>query len=224
MGDARTVAASVIITNCLYELRDPDGTNYNKDGAYAELLGYINRCLEVLYEILVYDDSELTRTGTGDIATVDGTQSYDMSDNDMGDLWIPHRVWVDEYPPMKMCEEEDLYGGINAEESENTAREQPDQYCIIGDYIWFKTVPDDAYTVYFRYYPNFTPLTLVTESMPYKNIFNNEVIEGVKVLAKHRNEIGIQVDAILKDIFNEKAMRIMRKRRTKSVRIFPGRR
>lgn len=221
MGDARTVAASAIITSVLYELRDPNGTNYNRDGAYAELLGYINRCLEEIYEILVDERSELIRTGSGTITTVDGTQSYDLSANSMGDLWVPHRVWISEYEPMEMCEEEDLYDAINDEEIGDTARTRPEAYCLVGDYIWFKDVPDDAYTVNLRYFPNFTPLASTAASMPHKNLFNNEVIEGVKVLAKHRNDRGVSIDATLKDIFRIRAMRVERRRRKKTVRIVP---
>lgn len=218
MGAALSVTAANIITKVLYELRDPSGTNYNKDGAYAELLGYINRCLEWLYEILVGVESELVRTGSGTITTVAGTQSYALSSNSMGDLWFPHRVWISTYQPMDQCEEADIYDAISANEGGQTSRAQPDEYCIIGDYLWFKDVPDAAYTVNVRYFPNFVPLSATTSAMPYKNLFNNEVIEGVKILAKNRNEMSVSIDASLKDIFYQKAMKIVHKRDKRDVR------
>jgi len=228
MGAAVSILASVIITRALYELRDPDGNNYNKDGAYAELLGYINQCLELIHEILVDENSEIAGTGTGTITTVAGTQSYALSDNTMGDFWLPKRlkndtyaVWVSEYAPMEMCTEMDTYDAINANEGSSTSRTQPDEFCIIGDSLWFRDMPDAAYTVNLRYFPNFVALTAVTAAMPYNNLFNNDVIKGVVLLAKNRNEIGIQVDAILKDMFYERAMRIMRKRRKTSSKISP---
>lgn len=222
MGDARTEDAASIISKALYELRDSSGTNYNADGAYEELFGYLNRCNELIYEILVDEDSEMVRTGTGSLTTVAGTQNYDLSANSMGDLWVPHRVWISEYEPMEMCEEEDLYDAINTNEGTSTNRAQPEQYCIIGDYLWFMDVPDDAYTVNLRYFPNFVPLTDTESNMPYKNLFNNEIIEGIKILSKHRNEVGVQVDAQLKDIFFARAMRLVRKRRQKRVSIKVG--
>jgi hypothetical protein len=222
MAAAREVAASTIITQILYELRDPNGTNYNKDSAYAELLGYLNRCNELIYEILVDEDSELVRTGSGSLSTVDGTQSYDLSANTMGDMWVPHRVWISTYDPMEMCEETDLYDAITAEESSDNARTIPEEYCIVGDYIWFRDVPDAAYTVNLRYFPNFVPITGTTSNMPYKNLFNNDIIEGIKLFAKNRNERSFQVEALLKDVFMEKALRITRKRRKQNVGFRPS--
>ena len=228
MGAAASVLISSIITKALYKLRDPNGYNYNKDGAYAEMLGYVNECNELIYEILTDEFSELVGGGTGTITTVAGTQSYDLSSNSMGDFWLPKRlkndtyaVWISEYEPMQMCTEMDTYEAINANEGSSTSRSMPERFCIIGDYLWFEEVPDDAYTVNLRYFPNFVAASAVTAAMPYKNLFNNEVIQGVVLLAKHRNELNVQVDAVLKDIFYDRAMRIMRKRRKTTARIVP---
>lgn len=228
MGDARTVAASDVISSILYELRDPDGNNYNKDGAYAELLGYINRCNELIYEILVDENSELVRTGSGTVTTVAGTQSYALADNDMGDFWLPARlkydryaVWISEYEPMEMCEQEDLYDAINANEGSTTSRAMPERFCVIGDNLWFEEVPDAAYTVNLRYFPNFVPLADTNATMPYKNLFNNDIIEGVKIFAKHRNQIGVNVDSALKNMFQQRALRLSRMRNKQPVTIHP---
>jgi len=221
MGSARTVAASAIITQVLYELRDPNGNVYNKDGNYAELMGYLNRCSELIYEILVDKESELIRTGSGTLTTVDGTQSYALSSNDMGDLWTAYWVWIVTKDFMTVCEEWTLEDAITAEEAGDTSRSEPDQYCLIGDDIWFRDVPDDEYTVRLRYYPNFIPLSATTEAMPYKNLFNNDIIEGIKLFAKNRNERSFQAEAILKDRFMARAMQIMEKRRRRDVGFEP---
>jgi hypothetical protein len=223
MGAAATVAVSTIFERALYELRDPYGTNYNADGAYGEMLGYLDRCNELIYQMLIDEQSELVRTGTGTFDTVAGTQEYDLSANTMGDFWSPHRIWISEYDPMEMCEEGDLYDAINSNEGSSVSRAQPDEFCIIGDYIWFKDVPDDAYTVNLRYFPNYVGLTATTDTMLFKNLFNNEILEGIKILAKNRNEISVQVDAQLKEIFFYRAMQIIRQRRKKRVRFTVGR-
>lgn len=218
MGAAETVAASALITRIRYELYDNDLTQYTD----AELLAYINKSLEIIHELLIDEESELIRTGTGSFTTTAGTQSYDLSANTMGDLWLPYRVWISEYEPMTVCEEEDLYDAINEEEKGSTGhRTRPEVYCIVGEYMWFEDVPDDTYTVNLKYYPNFVPLASTASNMPLRNLFNQAVIEGVKVLAKHRNEQSVHVDAILKDIFQERALRIMRKRRKQVIKISP---
>jgi len=228
MGAAQTTTAAAIFTEVLYKLRDPNGTNYNKDGAYAELFGYLNACLRLLHEILIDEESELVRTGTGAITTVAGTQSYDLAANSMGDFWAPRRlqheryaIWIDEYEPMRMCEEDDLYDAINNEESGNTSRTRPEEFCIIGDYLWFRDVPDAAYAVRLRYYPNFVPLALTTATIPFKGLFNSDIVEGIVTLAKNRNELNVSVDALLRDMFHERAVRVARKRQTISVNIRP---
>ncbi len=228
MGSAESVLASAIITQVLYELRDPNGYVYNKDGAFAELLGYINRCLELIYEILLDKESEIIYTGTGTITTVAGTQNYDLSANTMGDFWAPRKlrrnrysVWISTLDPMDMCEEDDLFDAINANEGSTTSRAQPDRFCILGDYIWFEFVPDQAYTVNLKYYPNFVKLAAVTSAMPYKNLFNNDVVEGVKLFAKHRNERSFNAEAILKDRFTQRALRVERRRRRRDVGFRP---
>ena len=231
MGNANTITASSIITEVLYDLRDPNGYIYNKDGAYAELLGYLNRCNELIYEILVKKNSELIRTGTGTITTVAGTQSYALSSNSMGDFWLPrplgenrYAVWISEYEPMSMCEESDLYDAINANEGSSTSTAMPDRFCIIGDYIWFEDAPNDAYTVNLRYFPNFVGLTSTAATMPYKNLFNNEIREGIIFYAKRRNERDYGAEAVLRDMFNRRAMQLIGLREKNSVRIKPKRR
>ena len=228
MASATSVLASDIITNVLYELRDPNGYVYNKDGAYAELLGYINRCCDLIYEILLNKESELIFTGSGTITTVAGTQSYDLDSNSMGDLWAfrklrRHRysVWISTYDPMEMCEEDDIFDARIANEGSGVSRSQPDRFCVIGDNLWFEQMPDDAYTVNVEYYPNFVKLSAVTATMPFKNLFNNDITEGVKLFAKNRNERSFNAEAILKDRFTVRALRIERRRRRRDVGFRP---
>lgn len=218
MGNLRTYLVSKAITSVRYELSDTVETYKYED---EELLEYFNKASEVLYEILIDKKSEIGLTGSGTITTVAGTQSYDLDDSSMGDLWVPYHVWVDTKKPMKMCEIDDLRDAINLEEDSQTAhRTEPTEYCIWDDDLWFKEVPDDAYTVYLRYYPNYTLLT-TSSSMPFRHIFNQAIIEGVKILAKSRNELDIQVEAILKELFEDAAQKVLRHRTHKPVSFKP---
>lgn len=219
MGNLRTYLVSEMITDLRYELRDTVTTYQYAD---AELTSYINKVSEIIHMMLIDAESEIVRTGTGTITTVAGTQSYDLDDNSMGDLWVPHRVWVDEYEPMTMCEEWELFDGINAEErSETGHRSLPEKYYLEDDDIWFREVPDDAYTVRLKYYPNYTLVT-TTDACPFRHIFNQDIIEGVKILAKNRNEMDVQVDAVLKDYFEGISRKIMKRRQYKKITIRPA--
>lgn len=219
MGELRTYTVESFITDLRYELRDTV-TVYKYTA--NELLSYINKCAEMVHIMLIDKESELVRSGSGTITTSAGTQSYDLDSNSMGDLWAPHRVWVDEKEPMTICEEWELYDGINAEErSETGHRTEPQKYCIIADYIWFKEVPDDAYTVRLKYYPGYALLASDTQ-MPYRNLFNQSILEAVKIVAKNRDEIDVQIDAILKTHFENEIKKVLRRRTVKKIYFRPG--
>jgi len=218
MGDARTYTAAQLITDLRYELRDEVSGQY----ADAELLSFINKYLEITYEFLIYYESDLVRTGTGTITTAAGTQSYALASNSMGDFWLPHKIWVSEYEEMEMCPEEDIYAALHLEEKSETGhRRRPIKFCLVGDYVWFEQVPDDTYTVNLRYYPNFVVLANVDATIPLKNLFNQQIVEGVKVMAKYRNELNVHFDALLKEIYEDRAMKIMYKRSVRESRITP---
>ena len=221
MGNLKTYLVSEMITDLRYELRDTTATYQYAD---AELLVYINDVSENIHQMLMDKESEIVRNGSGTITCVAGTQSYDLDDNSMGDLWAPHRVWVDEKEPMTMCEEWETFDGINAEErSETGHRCEPIKYCIIEDYIWFKEVPDDTYTVRLKYYPNYVDLA-TTDPCPFRHIFNQDIKKGAAILAKNRNEMDVQVDAILKVTFEQVSQKIMKRRRFKPVSFSPAKR
>jgi hypothetical protein len=102
---------------------------------------------------------------------------------------------------MEEVPDTELYDAINEEERGDIGhRTRPEEYCVIGDYLWFKDVPDDTYQVNVRYFPNFIPLT-AGDNLPFRNLFNQEIAQGVLVCAKNRNELPVQIDVILKDIF-----------------------
>jgi len=221
MGALKTYLVSEMITDMRYELRD---TNTTYQYADAELLVYINDISENIHQILIDNESEMVRNGSGTITTVAGTQSYDLGANTMGDLWVPHRVWVDTKEPMTMCEEWELFDSINLEEDSQTGhRAEPWKYCIIEDYIWFKEVPDAAYTVRLKYYPNYVDLA-TSDACPFRHIFNQDIKKGAALLAKNRNEMDVQIDAVLKDFYEQVSQKVMKRRRFKPVSVSPAKR
>lgn len=218
MGDARTVTAAEVIASLRFELFDADETQYTD----AELLNYLNLALEVLYEILVYREFDIVRTGTGSFVTVAGTQEYDLSGESMGDLWIAHRVWVSEEENMDKCTEKQIYPALHAEEAGTVAsRTEPTEYVMVGDYMWFKEVPDAVYTINVRYFPNFVPLSSTSSNMPYKNFFNQQAIKAASLIAKNRNAGDIVLEAQLQQIFEDRALRLLERRTNSTLRFIP---
>lgn len=222
MGDARDVLASAIITTARYDLRDANVGQWTA----AELLAYLNRCLELIHEILVDFNAELIATGSGTITLADGTEAYDLSSNSMGDFWAPFRIFSEEsenavavyltdadgnvYEPLEIVEYADRFAYL---QSGSTAESRPTGIYLKGDYMGFLPVPEATYTATIpAYFPNFTPLSAATENMPLKNIFNMQVIEGIKLIAKHREAGSVTVEAALMEVFQQRAWAILQKR------------
>jgi len=217
MGDARIVTVGDMTTRFNYELRNSYATQFEA----AETLEYVNKWAEFIHDILTEHESDLIKTGTGDFVTVAGTEIYDLSVNDMGDLIAPLKVWVSGLSELEICEEEERMAHVLEQEKGSTAYSQPNFYYIEGDNIGLLPIPDAVYTIKLKYIPNFAGITTVAASMPFKNIFNNAFVEGVKIIAKNREGYGTAVDAALMELFQDRAMSILRKRQKQDVRFTP---
>lgn len=205
-----TVAES--ITQISYELRNDAG-----EFTSPELLAYHNRVCEILHFTLVRMESDLVRTGTCSFVTVAGTQSYDLTAASplpaLTDFLIPHRVWVSTYPPMDMCEEIDLYEGINEEEDSQTGhRAQPYSYCILNQTMWFKEVPDAVYTIEVRYFPNFATLAATSADIPHHGLFDQAIAQSVILLAKNRDDQSVSLEGQLMSMIEAEALKVLGRR------------
>jgi len=217
MGDARTTTVANITTRFNYELRNTQAVQWEA----AETLNYINKWLSFIYMILVEHESDLViNTTPGSFVTVVGTPTYDLSTNSMGDLLVPIHVWLDGLAELEKAEESDSMAHVISKEQGNTSYSQPSSYYIEGDNMGLLPFPDDIYTVKVKYIPDYTELTLTTESIPYKNLFNNVLVEGVKVIAKNREGYGTAVDAALMELFQDRAMSILRKRQKQNASLY----
>jgi hypothetical protein len=133
-----------------------------------------------------------------------------------------NKIWVDTYEPMEQAEEADRYDYVNQEEAGNTgARSIPDKYYLSGDNIGLLPIPDAIYTVRATYYPNFVPLSATTDSIPFKNIFNLEIVECIILLANNRNSKETALQQALLNIFTDRAKILAKKRRVLRTAISP---
>jgi hypothetical protein len=216
MGSARAVTVADMTTLFNYELRN----THAKQWAKPETLAYINKWLEFIHAILTEQEADLVKTGSGSFDTVVGTELYDLSDNGMGDLIAPLVVWLSALGEIEQTEESNRMPHVISKEQGNTSYSQPYSYYLEGDNIGLLPFPDDIYTVNVKYIPDYTPVT--TGSMPYKNIFNNVLVEGVKIIAKNREGYGTAIDAALMELFQDRAMSIIRKRQKQNFAMVPN--
>lgn len=235
MGNARTITAATLIGQVAHELRDTAQQQYTSPGgtAHDELFVYLNKCLEMIYMILTADNSELITTGSGTITTVDGTEAYDLSANSMGDFWAPAKInggmydgeWeiyvVDSsstvYSPMEMVPYGERFHYL---QSGTAAESRPTQFYLNAGNIGLLPVPDAAYTLTIpRYIPNFTPLSATSDNMPHYNLFNQQIVEGIKMIAKQRNNTPAAYESVMMDMFQARALEIANLRTKSEYRI-----
>ena len=234
MSAARTVTISTFIDQINYELRNTTEAEFIN----AEMLVHINRMCEMIHYILVDMNSELVLSSGSTVSTVAGTEAYDLSTDfaaDISDLWSIYRLEGDNYrqghcaiyltdssstiyEPIEQTEYSARYDYVI---NGTSARSRPDSFYIDGDNIGLLPIADAVYTVTIdKYFPNFSPAAAVTENMPYRNIFNNAISDGVKFLAKNRNNDSVAMETELMKLFMDAAKRIVkfRSRRTAQLR------
>jgi len=214
MPAANTVLAGAIIDSCNLQLRNVHERQYSR----AELLDYLNQCLEMVYQVLVDSESELVRSELESFDTVAGQETYDLAANNMGDLWTVWTVWTDGYTPLEKIKEKDRYDYLLAAAAGYT---MPAHYYLEGNMIGLLPIPDKVYTYRVKYFPNFVRLAAETNAMPYKNLFNLQIKEGVIFLAKNREMMNTAVETALMSLFQERAWALSKRREKSFYQVTP---
>ena len=205
MGSAQAPTAAEIIAGVRYQLRDANQKQYDD----AELLAFLNDWNAEVYKSLVYDQSELIRTGSGTITTVAGTETYSLSAVAiaMGDFWAPHRVWIAGYEPLDKGDEDDRYA---YEQTSGTfTRGQPESFYLTAGSMGFVPVPDAIYTVRVKYYPEFAPIASTAGTMPYRNLFNQQIAYGAQLTAKARQMQNAAIETSMMQLHSDIAHKIV---------------
>ena len=219
MATAKVVSAADLIGHVRYDLRDARIRTYTD----PEMLAYLNRMLEDVHSELVDWESELVCTGSGTITTVAGTEEYDLNTASIGDLLLPHAVWVSGMPEMEEVGKSRRYQFVQAEQSSTgSGRGEPYMYYVAASSLGLLPIPDGVYTVYVEYFPEFSPLESVEDPMPYRNMFNRVVEEGLKLISKVRQNRPAVLEGTFMNELKMQVGNIMRKRSAKtSVRVYP---
>ena len=135
----------------------------------------------------------------------------------MGDFWAPHRVWIAGYEPLDLGEEDDRY---DYEQTDGTfTRRQPESFYIAAGSMGFVPVPDAIYTVRVKYYPEFVPLTSVTSTMPYRNLFNQQIAYGVQLTAKARQMQNAAIETSMMQLHADTAHKMLSPRSKNQYRL-----
>lgn len=219
MGAKRDVTIGDLTTLANYELRNINSQQWKA----PETLQYFIKWLEFIYYMLADFESDFVTTGSGSFTTLEGIELYDLEDEEMGDLLFPYTVWASGLKELKLADKsERMPYVIQEEQTSGSGRSQPAKYYIEGSNIGILPFPDSTeYTIKLEYVPDFVPPVDTDYIMPFQNLFNNVLLNGMMVIAKNREEGGSGVDGALMELFQEKAIGILRKRQKQSFRMVP---
>lgn len=216
MPAAQTWTCQQLIDRANYELRNEPKRQYSD----AEMFEYVQKVLEMLYMMLVHDNSEIIAVATTSFPTVVSQELYDLTltPPNAADLWTVRRAWITGYEgtEIEMTEEENRYAYL-----ESGTEGRPVFYYLEGDDIGLLPFPDAVYTLNLRYYPNYVPPATAASVVPFKNLFNLEIVEAIKVIAKNREGMDFGVDTSLMEMFSNRAFELNKHRRKRKYQIRP---
>ena len=202
--------AQTIIDNSLARQMDPHETQWSD----TELLAWLNKGVNYLHQVLINNQIDWAVTDTAAaVTTVDGTELYDLE----SDFWgmvegdsakQESGVWLDKtttYAFLTPCDQRESVKFTGADESE------PTQFYLTATQIGLLPVPDDAYTLNYRYYTSPATLLLATD-MPYSGLFNEPLSSFMSSRALTRNGMMTSGEMAIYNELESQALAIARRR------------
>lgn len=191
-----TTVANILTAVGYRLLNDGSGSiSSTSEPNQTECIQWINEVCEELLTICVETGSEIGRT-TGTITLADGDSSYDdlattlftptvMRASD-GSQYSGFILKTNSRNPLTLTTEAALIDYDPALESE------PQEFYIDGsNNVIFLPTPDTTYTAKIPYYAYHTTLTATTDTIPFKKVFDNVIIESVTMRAQNRDEYDL---------------------------------
>jgi hypothetical protein len=164
----------------------------------TECIQWQNEVCEELLTVCIETKTEIGRT-TASITLADGDDDY----TDLASLIFSPVVMYDQ-------DGEQFSGWIEKTNVRNpltlttqaavidydpALESEPVEFYLDGsNNLIFLPTPDATYTAKIPYYPYHTTLTATTDTVPFKQIFNNVIIESVTMRAQNREEYDLSFE------------------------------
>ena len=195
----------------------------SSDPTQTECIQWINEVCEELLTVCIETGSEIGRT-TASISLVDGTSSYaDLASllfaptslrGTDGCEYSGYIQKTNVRNPLILTTEAALIDYDPSLESE------PCEFYIDGsNNLIFLPTPDDSYTAKIPYYPYHTALTATTDTIPFKRIYDNVIIESVVMRAQNRDEYDLTFELKWFSYIRSQAKKIIYLRKNPNVKI-----
>jgi len=187
----------------------------------TECIQWINEVCEELLTVCIENVSEIGRT-TASITLADGDDDY----TDLASLIFSPVIlrdqdgeqfsgWIEKTNvrnPLKLTTEAALIDYDPELESE------PVEFYLDGsNNLIFLPTPDATYTAKIPYYPYHTALTLTTDTVPFKRVFDNVIIESVTMRVQNREEYDLSFELKWFSYIRGQAQKIIAMRKNETV-------
>ena len=192
---------ATFLTNVRWQLRDADASLYDDD---SELLLYLNTAIAQLDSILSQINSD--RVLTNSTLALGAAANYVAAPTG---CMVGRHAWISTDFLHKVDPDYIMVRRKNL----GTTTGQPMYWAHQGANIIFDYTTDDAYSVDFYYDVATTAITATSTSMPYSDVYNDMLLQGVTILAKSPREYSLNAEGVLHDFFMENAMKREIKRR-----------
>lgn len=173
-----------LITSIRYTIKDTAASKFASDN--AELLDYVQRAYEMLYQRLIELQSDINLTINAQ-ALAAGTGNYDLP--------ADFQAWgfVHIAGESKRMDQVNYDNILAYDELFGSNSDTPTRFAIYNDDIYIKPTPDAVYTMNEYYYAH--PSTLATSTtMPFAGIFNRAIQRWVERMCLNRDEFDIKVE------------------------------
>jgi len=191
---------STLITSARYDLNDTGITDYTD----AELLDYLNRNVYFLDLSLSKHKSDFTHNTETATTLADGDDSVAAPSGliNLRSLWIDDDL-IDKKSIDYVYQRRKYISGSTGKPC----------YCALQNAnIIFDYEADDDYTPTIHY-DKMTGDLESANNMPYQDLFNQLIRQGVVLMAKNRNEYDVSGDAAIQDFIEQGAFQVIISRR-----------
>lgn len=164
----------------------------------AECLQWINEVCSELLTVCVEGGTEIGRS-TASITLADGTATYtDLATTLLTPLEMIDTKgeafcgWIEKTNERNMLK---LTTEAKSIEYDPAHEDEPVEFYLNGSNgLVFLPTPDATYTAKIPYYAVHTILTVVGDTVPFKGVFDNVIIESVTMRAQNRDEYDLSFE------------------------------
>lgn len=192
---------ATFLTNVRWQLRDADASLYDDD---SELLLYLNTAINQLDSILSQINSD--RVLANSTLTLTAGAAYVAAP---ANCIVGRHAWIG----TDFIQKTDPDSIMVRRKNLGSTTGQPQYWAHQGGNIVFDYTSDQIYSVDFYYDVATAAITATSTSMPYNDVYNDMLMQGVVILAKSPREYALNAEGVLHDFFMENAMKREIKRR-----------